>query len=166
MSSKESQTQTAVAAAESMSSFEKTGLRDVNHLILRLMELQKNRMTDCAVKLTALETTLFEKEKLEKENRNRIIRDRIVEVTDDYLQSLIREKTRCEETLKVLAKEREEKDRLKKELDGMAIDMMQAERKLAEIPELNKKLSMAHAIQNESAFNMKKLSSEYQQVIC
>ena len=147
-----------------MARYNKNCIKDINHLILRLLEQTKIKMTDNAYKITVLETAFAEKEKSERENRERMIMNRVVEVKDDYLQSLLRDKTRLEETQKALQTEKENVLKQKEEIDDLVLEVAVCERKLMEIPELKKKLEYNNSIQADTTINLMKVTRAYEDI--
>ena len=96
--------------------YEKMAMKDINHMLLRYMEQTKFKQIDLLSKITALEETIAENARVEKANKERIAKDNIVEIKDDALQGLLRDKKKLDEVLKALATEKDNSLAVKEEL--------------------------------------------------
>ena len=87
--------------------YEKMAMKDINHLLLRYIEQTKFKQAEMLGKINALEETIAENTRIENANRERIAKDKIVEIKDDVLQGLMKDKRRLDDTNKALAAEKE-----------------------------------------------------------
>ena len=93
--------------------YEKMAMKDINHLLLRYIEQTKFKQVEMLNKINALEATIAESTRLENANRERITKNKIVEIKDDVLQGLMKDKRKLDEVNKALAAEKENSVALK-----------------------------------------------------
>lgn len=101
--------------------FEKMAMKDINHLLLRYMEQSKFKHIDLLGKINALEETIAEHTRAESVNRERIAKDNIVEIKDEALQGLLKDRKKLEEVLKALATEKDNSMAVKEELSKVRV---------------------------------------------
>lgn len=96
--------------------YEKMAMKDINHLLLRYIEQAKFKQVEMVSKIVALEATIAENTQLENSNRERIAKNKIVEIKDDTLQGLLKDKRKLDDILKALAAEKENVVALKEQV--------------------------------------------------
>jgi hypothetical protein len=149
-----------IASADSMCVYEKTAMKDINHLLLRFMEQTKFKHMESLDRVAALEATITEYARLEKENQARIAADRLVEIKEDALQAYVNDRKKLDVTLKALAAEKEVVAGLKADVTKLELELMNADRELLKIPELSKKLATVAEIQTETQASLAALTQD------
>ena len=133
---------TACASSDSMVVYEKTAMKDINHLLLRYIEQTKFKQMEYIAKIATLENTILEHVEADKANKDRIAKNGIVEIQNTILQGLFQDRVKLEEVQQLLATEKELSLKTKAEVTNVELELMNAERKLLQLPELQNKLAI------------------------